>query len=816
MPSSLAWLRRTPLISALALLLAPQLALAAWPNDPGQTLPVVNLAGIQIPSGAVPDGSGGYFTTWMDNRSGNYDIYAQHFDAGGNALWAANGITVATGPSGQVNPVPALDGAGGIIVGWVDATAPYTIFAQRLNAAGVTQWGPAGVRVAVQTNNQGPTFSMCSDGAGGANFSWEYEFGSTDFDVYAQRLSPSGTRLWGAGGLAVCGNAQNQEMQVGVTDGAGGMWMLWRDNRAASYDIFAQHINAAGGAVFTLNGFNPETFVPGDIQGLVAVADGFGGVIGGFSIKPSSFSSIGLMHVYPDGNNWVTPVAPYVSADEQGPTLAVDPTGGAYVFWYDNRNDIRKDVFGSHVSNYGVVSPGWPADGLPVATGLDVYQDTPVAMGDGEGGAIVTWLEGNAWMRQILAKRFGPDGTMPSGWSSYGNPITIQPIQNQGVNLARTGNGGVFCTWAIPVGGEYDIVAQRIDRFGQIGVPEPKIASVKDVLNDQGGHVRVSWDKSPLDRAFSPVVHGYQVWRQLPQSAAMAALRSGAARLLEPGEITRPHDARRVIRAIVTATQTTYWEYAGGVAAQNFAGYSLSASTAGDSIAGSNPRTQFMVEAVDFFAAPGPIVPSEYWQSSPDSGYSVDNLPPALPASFTGSWSSAGAALHWNANIEPDLAGYRLYRGTSASFVPSPANRIATPYQTWFDDTGASPAYYRLSAFDIHGNEGPSALLMPTGTADVADDLPHEVNLAITSANPARQSVALRIELPVAAKLDVTVYDAAGRQVRELASGAFAAGRWPIAWRGETHAGGRAAAGVYFVRMRTEAGVWSRRVIMLP
>lgn len=39
MPSYLAWLRRTPLISALALVLAPHLAFAAWPNEPGPAAP---------------------------------------------------------------------------------------------------------------------------------------------------------------------------------------------------------------------------------------------------------------------------------------------------------------------------------------------------------------------------------------------------------------------------------------------------------------------------------------------------------------------------------------------------------------------------------------------------------------------------------------------------------------------------------------------------------------------------------------------------------------------------------------------------------
>jgi len=323
--------------------------------------------------------------------------------------------------------------------------------------------------------------------------------------------------------------------------------------------------------------------------------------------------------------------------------------------------------------------------------------------------------------------------------------------------------------------------------------------------------VRVSWNKSPLDRGFAPVVHGYQVWKQLPQSAATAALKSGAARLLDAQSTA----GGRVLRRIVNGLATTYWEYAGGVAAQNFAGYSLSSSTAGDSIGGSNPRTQFMVEAVDDFFPPGPVNPSQYWQSTPDSGYSVDNLPPSLPAAFAGSWTGSGASLHWNANTESDLAGYRLYRGSSPSFVPSPANRIASPVQTFYEDTGAPPSYYRLTAIDIHGNESPSALLLPSGTVDAPEDLPQAENLVLLSANPGRESFALRVELHTAATVDVAVYDAGGRRVRDLARGPLAAGRWPVTWHGERQAGDHAAPGVYFVLMRIADRTWSRRVVLV-
>ena len=93
--------------------------------------------------------------------------------------------------------------------------------------------------------------------------------------------------------------------------------------------------------------------------------------------------------------------------------------------------------------------------------------------------------------------------------------------------------------------------------------------------------------------------------------------------------------------------------------------WSMVAETTRDSLGGSNPYTAFIVEARSSTS-----ISADRWYSAPDSGYSVDNLAPAAPAPFTGTYSGGASVLHWNPNAEADLAGYRLYRGTSASFSP--------------------------------------------------------------------------------------------------------------------------------------------------
>lgn len=791
-------------------LLAPAPSRAAWPTDPLLPLLLSNGSGQEIVQTSCLDNSGGFFVVWADNRAGNYDVYAQHVSADGTLLWGPSGLAIASGTGDQYYGTPVSDDAGGVIIGWINAASTPAIWAQRFNAAGTAQWTAGGVRVATQTNAQSLDYKMVSDGANGAEFAWVYATTGTNSDIYAQRVTSAGIRAWGSSGLAVCTQASNQDMITAAADLSSGLWLLWRDARNGTNDLYAQHLTSSGATQLLVNGALSESYVPGPIADLTAIADGQGGMIAAFTLMPYSKITIESLHLSGSSYNSL-PITPYSNSDGHVPTLASDGQGGAFLFWQDNRNDTNYDIYGTRLSNSGTLSPGWTDQGTLIAGGA-TPQVAPSASSDGQGGVIVAWLEGGSGGQQIVAKRYRPDGFVASGWSSAGNAVATT-LAAYGVPLLMpTGDGGAFVTYysGTTSAAAY---AQRMDRFGQLGDPSAKIVSVRDVPNDQGGRVRVSWTQSPLEQGFSPVVRGYQLWRQVPQAAAQAALRSGVAVLATE----RDPEGRRTLRTTSDATTTYYWEYVAGVPAQGFEGYSMTAATTGDSVAGSNPRTLFMVESVTSFNSPGPTYASVYWYSAPDSGYSVDNLPPAIPGNFAASWSSGtGAQLTWNANSEADLAGYHLYRGASSSFVPSPANRIATSTQTWANDPGAPPSYYRLAAFDIHGNEGPSVLVAPNGVTAAGDDLPRAVALALASPNPVRGEALLRIELPEAAAVALEVYDAAGRRVRTLARGVLAAGSTNVRWGGERDNGRTAGAGLYFVRLVTGDRTLTERVVRIP
>lgn len=69
--------------------------------------------------------------------------------------------------------------------------------------------------------------------------------------------------------------------------------------------------------------------------------------------------------------------------------------------------------------------------------------------------------------------------------------------------------------------------------------------------------------------------------------------------------------------------------------------------------------------------------------------------------------------------------------------------------------------------------------------------------------------------LPTPGDTDVAVYDVEGRRVRTLQRGRQAAGTHSVVWAGQDDGGSRLAAGVYFVRMHSDAVSDVRRVVLL-
>jgi hypothetical protein len=190
----------------------------------------------------------------------------------------------------------------------------------------------------------------------------------------------------------------------------------------------------------------------------------------------------------------------------------------------------------------------------------------------------------------------------------------------------------------------------------------------------------------------------------------------------------------------------------------------------------------------------------------------VDNLAPPTPSPFTAEYSAGATALHWGRSPAPDFAEYRIYRGTSPSFVPRIEMVLATPTDTGYVDPAGQPYYYKLSAVDVHGNESPYALAQPEGPVDVEDAAPGPLRLGRATPNPARVAAEIHFELSRAERARLAVYDLAGREVRVLDDGVLTAGAHTGRWDLRDARGRAVAGGLYFYRLSAEGRELAGRI----
>jgi hypothetical protein len=793
-----------PGISALLLLSTIHPAHAAWTHD------VIN-GGLPIATGpyavsqtvSLPDGAGGVFLAWSDQRSAVGQIYAQHVSSSGAALWTAGGVLVNPTATafGQVTPTIDTDGSGGIFIAWSDQrTGNYDIYAQHLTAAGAVTWGNSSALVTSFAGDQ-TVPSLVSDDAGGAYICWVDSRPSAP-GIYYNHLYANGSTQMGTGStyaLAAGPPAANPHF---VKDGNGGAIAVWQQG-SANFNIMSTAVVPVGGAWGTvvcsavLDQITPS-----------ACSDGVGGILVAWADKRANANGdIYAQRVSAAGTSSWTSDGVLVSTGtttHANPQIVSDGVGGAIITWGDTRPGYTGPV-AQRISAAGLTL--WTSGGVPLSSGAaaTALAMTSVAP-DGLGGLLVSYIDYRSGSADTWAQRLNSAG-LPQ-WGATGVAVNVGAPADYESAICRDGRGGAIVAFVDGrngvAGSNSDLFASHLDSYGIMGA-EPAIASVKDVPNDNGGHVKVSWYASPLEADLSSVgVSEYFVFRSAPPNVAAAAIAAGRI-TTSPGAVARADASSRPLLAQPNGANTYFWELVATQNAYHLPTYSVVAPTTGDSMGIGNPKTAFLVEAHNWSNG-------DYWTSAPDSGYSTDNVPPIVPAPFAGTYSAGAAALHWNPNPEADLANYRLYRGTTPAFVANAGSLLATPADTGFVDHSGSPYYYKLSAVDIHGNESPAAALLPQGTLGVSGPAtPRELALAAPSPNPARGTTRIAFELPRAAHVRVTVFDAGGRRVRTLADGPAEAGARSLVFDLRDDRGRPLGAGLYLVRLEAEGRSITRR-----
>ncbi len=247
-----------------------------------------------------------------------------------------------------------------------------------------------------------------------------------------------------------------------------------------------------------------------------------------------------------------------------------------------------------------------------------------------------------------------------------------------------SGDDGAYSVQQAADGG--CIVAGWTDSFGagledmwlvRTAFVSPTILSITDVGNDQGRQARIRWFRCIYD-GYLPdyTITSYSIYRRIDEYLFGESKDGHSGLDWPPGE----------------------WEFIVTVPAFEEGTYATICPTLADSSSDGIYWSTFFIRA-------GTSDPGTYFDSEPDSGYSVDNLPPDVTL-MTGMVSEAPGYihLHWQAVTtggggQPEQGGvwYHVYGSTDPTFTPAPENLLTVTQELEFEhEIGSNDKYFYI------------------------------------------------------------------------------------------------------------------------
>ncbi|TAL58777.1 MAG: T9SS type A sorting domain-containing protein [Bacteroidetes bacterium] len=396
----------------------------------------------------VTDSKGGAIITWLDFRNDAAqilgDVFVQRIDKNGINKWTVNGVAACADATNQTAPSVVEDGTGGAIIAWNDwRNGTRDIYAQKIDSTGTVKWAVNGVAVVAKASHQQDA-KLISDGAGGAIVVWQ-DSANGLWDIYAQRISSTGSLNWTAAGVPICSAADAQINPRIETDGAGGAVIVWQDKRGGiDYDIYAQHVDATGATTWTANGVavctsistqsNPKIEPDGAGGMIIAWQDKRNGV--DYNVYTQRLSAAGIVLWSPNGVAVCTAAASQSAVDMTSEGIA-----GAIIVWKDLRSG-NYDIYAQRVDLTGNLQ--WAVNGVAISTGPGA-QLNPNAVGDGAGGAIIVWQDSSAGSSDIKSQRLSSLGVVQ--WTVGGVGVGTAADNQTSPKNVSDGSGGSIYAW---------------------------------------------------------------------------------------------------------------------------------------------------------------------------------------------------------------------------------------------------------------------------------------------------------------------------------------------------------------------------------
>jgi len=298
----------------------------------------------------------------------------------------------------------------------------------------------------------------------------------------------------------------------------------------------------------------------------------------------------------------------------------------------------------------------------------------------------------------------------------------------------------------------------------------PRITSITDVPDDQGGRVYISFLKSFFDRP-DETNQMYTVFR---------------------------HDM---------IDNSPEWVVVGSGAAIGNNIYTYEVSTLKDSTSDDDGMTQFKVVA---------SMNEGHFHSPPQSGYSLDNIAPGVPGGLMAVIAEDGIQLSWEMSDEEDFQYFVLEKSTEEAFTDAEVFEMVDTSYLDLDYILNESNYYRLAAVDHAGNVSDYSDVVDAVVLSIDGDLIPEVfALHQNYPNPFNPSTQIRYDLPEDAMVSITIFDVIGRKVKSLVNTTQLAGYRSVRWDATNGFGEPVSAGMYIYLIQAGQFTQTRKMVLL-
>jgi len=458
-----------------------------WTSNASDNTVISNAASDQATPKIATTSDGGCYITWFDNSVPNYSVYLQKLDRHGVPQFPNNGLLISNHTQNTFLQdfnidVDANDNA---VLVFTDLRngSQLNPFAYLISPTGNFLWGANGISLTDSTTivQNIPVVTTTSDG--NFVFAWQYISGGNRI-IAMQKLNSAGVKQWGSAPKKLRGTgAERWEYARLIKSNSGNVimsWIVYLGNivTTSSTKLFTQKFDVNGNGLWTA----PQDTVQniGRIYGLsyipTLVSDGQDGAVYTWtddrdvntrsSVWVQRFNSTGTAQFPKNGTEATT-----LSTNQHySPSTTYLPSTGETVTFWTETNGAQTVVGGLYGQKFDAAgNQQWGTSGKEFKA-MDNNQLSFISALSNDTSVVVSYSESQFASANTLVKGLKTGPSSESLWS--GNIITAASFLSSKVrrqSAMDNTSGMVTMVWSDNRSGSGDILAQNINLDGTLG-----------------------------------------------------------------------------------------------------------------------------------------------------------------------------------------------------------------------------------------------------------------------------------------------------------------------------------------------------------